>query len=275
MIFSHLLIGVLLAAAPAAETGIGLRESSRSSLVIVQKGDLPILLTASHGGREKVPGVPVRKAKHPPGGDPNTLEITLELARAIEAKLGAKPFVVAARFHRKYIDANREPAKAYEVAAAATHYDAYHAEIAACIAQIRGRWRDRGLLIDIHGNSDFRGFLRGTDNGGTMPRVIARHGEEGLTGPNSIFGAMAAAGHKVYPPAGASIGDSRERPRYDGGYTCRKYGGAGEAGIDAIQIECGEEIWTGWRRHPQFVDDLAVAVANYYRTYQLSRVAHR
>jgi N-formylglutamate amidohydrolase len=253
------------ASAPAPQRP--LRESAGSSLVLVQRGEVPILLTAPHGGTEAVPGVPVRSARSIPGGDPNTLAITIELAAELETILGAKPFVVAARFHRKYIDANRPPAKAYEDADAASHYKAYHDEIAASVAEMERRWPGRGFLLDVHGNSSYRGFLRGTEDGRTMARLIEKYGEEVVIGPRSVFGLLARAGHRVYPLPGKPISHPRERRRYQGGYTCSTYGARRPGGINAMQIECGEEIWTRWRSHPQFVVDLARALAGFHHSY--------
>jgi hypothetical protein len=34
-----------------------------------------------------------------------------------------------------------------------------------------------------------------------------------------------------------------------------------------MQIECGEDIWTRWESHPEFVDELARALAEFYRSY--------
>src|SRR5579884_4228768 len=94
----------------------------KGDLVATQEGELPVILSAPHGGLRPIPGVPERKgdglAKGPSGfftgRDTGTEELALQIARAIEAKMGKKPYYVIARFHRKYIDANRPPEIAYE-----------------------------------------------------------------------------------------------------------------------------------------------------------------
>ena len=115
----------------AAEPG---NASNKSAAITVAAGGLPIILTAPHGGSVASPGVPARKGdgvtRFNPRADTNTDILTEKLADALEQKLGKRPYVVIARFHRKCIDANRRPADAFEVPEAKATYDAYHAEIA-------------------------------------------------------------------------------------------------------------------------------------------------
>ena len=105
-------------------------QSSNRFGVAVQRGDLPIILSAPHGGRERIVGVPVRQRQNVRqfkiSSDLNTDKLTQLFADAIERKLGKRPFVVSAQFHRKYIDANRPPSRAYETDAAKGPYGAYH-----------------------------------------------------------------------------------------------------------------------------------------------------
>src|SRR5687768_8406972 len=106
-------------------------------LVTVERGTLPIILSAPHGGRTPIPNA---KPREPINGavlvrDDNTAELTALLADAIARELGARPHVVIARFERKFADANRAPADAYTDPAAAPHYDAFHAALkSACDA---------------------------------------------------------------------------------------------------------------------------------------------
>lgn len=76
--------------------------------------------------------------------------LAFKLANEIERVMGARPFLVVAHFHRKYIDANRPAAGAYESEAAKPHYDAYHDALRDACGDVRGRWGS-GILIDIHG----------------------------------------------------------------------------------------------------------------------------
>jgi hypothetical protein len=58
-----------------------------------------------------------------------------------------------------------------------------------------------------------------------------------VTGPNGIFGQLAANGFAVFP-ANDARGTSEARG-YDGGYTVGTYGSNNANGIDAVQMEFG------------------------------------
>src|SRR4051812_28895668 len=84
-------------------------------LVMVAEGKLPIILSAPHGGANPIDGVPERKGEgipHKPGKfvtsrDTGTEELAGMIADAIEARMHKRPYMVVAKFHRKYCDANR------------------------------------------------------------------------------------------------------------------------------------------------------------------------
>src|SRR5258706_367118 len=61
--------------------------------------------------------------------DDNTDLLAERLAVAIEKRMKGKPYLVVARFARKYVDVNRPAADAYESPAAAPTYEAYHAAL--------------------------------------------------------------------------------------------------------------------------------------------------
>lgn len=107
------------------------------NLSYYQRGNLPILITAPHGGTKAIPGVPKRTGKNPATGavipqfwtlqDDGTIEIALAVSDNLYQLLGARPYLVAADFDRKYIDANRAgEIAAYENPNAKPYYDFYH-----------------------------------------------------------------------------------------------------------------------------------------------------
>jgi N-formylglutamate amidohydrolase len=232
-------------------------------LVEAEAGDLPIILTAPHGGSEEIPDVAPR-ATGTTSQDARTLEIT----RALKARLGAQycqqPYAVMARFHRRYLDANRPEPDAYEQPAARPHYVAYHETIRAYVDEVRRRFPDGAILVDIHGQSEDPGTIhRGTQNGRTVARLLERQGDGALVGEHSIFGRLQGLGYQVFPPV-PPPGNQREHPAYNGGYTVQTYGSHHAEGIDAIQIELGMDL-----RRPatmaQLVDDLAESIESHYR----------
>ena len=219
-----------------------LGQNDAERLLTVWTGSLPLILSAPHGGREPIPGVPLRLgigvAQFNTGRDNNTDHLAEAIAVKLSERLGAKPFVVIARFDRKFLDANRPVTGAYEAASAKPHYDAYHRALAESAEKVRSQWGG-GLLLDLHGQgAAVEAIYRGTDNGATVAGLLERHGKEAIVGPKSIFGQLAAKGYKVLPdPSGAE----RER-RYVGGYIARTYGSHRGTKIDAIQLEIGTRL---------------------------------
>lgn len=238
-----------------------------------QRGDLPILLLAPHGGTQEI-GVPRRTGRDAQGhrrrqfwtlSDDGTVEIAFKTSDDLNRLLGARPYLVAANFHREYIDANRAPGvNAYESAGAQPIYDFYHGKIRQYIDEIKQRFGNRAILIDIHGQAtDARTVFRGTRDRQTVQRLINRDGEASLTGPHSILGILEQKGYPIYP-----LNEDRratENENYSGGYTVGAYGSQHDRGIDALQLENG---WDLRRRHrDQFSNDLAEAIAGFYEHY--------
>jgi N-formylglutamate amidohydrolase len=249
--------GLLLAAVSTATNAV-----SADELVMARPGRLPIVLTAPHGGRSAVDGVHGR-TRGKRDMDARTFEFTEALAGRLRVILGAEPYVVAARFHRQYIDANRREEEALEEAAARPTYRAYHARIRDYVTEVRRKFPGGALLLDIHGQAtDPDTVHRGTQNGATVADMMRRHGADALIGQKSVLGILRAKGHTVFPP-NTPPGKPREDRRYNGGFTVQTYGSNNGDGIDAIQLELG----AGLRRTPRFVDDLAEAIAVYCRTY--------
>jgi N-formylglutamate amidohydrolase len=245
---------VTLGAAAAASS----TPAQSEEFLVVQPGALPVILTAPHGG-EAMAGLPRRR-----GGvqlrDAHTLELTLAVAARLREILGAPPCVVAARFNRKVIDANRAAAEAYDDARAAPLYRAYHDAVAACVADARAHFPGGALLLDVHGQaSEQRTVFRGTQNGTTVRRLLVRAGEAALSGPESVLGALAAKGYTVNPDARSMAPEARA---YLGGFTVQTYSREPD-GIDAIQLELGMTL----RTRPDFADDLADAIATFARAH--------
>lgn len=247
---------------------VAAQEASRfdSSLVTVQSGNIPIVLSAPHGGRSKVPGVTERKGEAAKQfvatRDDNTAELTEKLVTEIERRLHGKPYVVIARFERKYLDVNRTPEDAFESAAARPYYEAYHLSLDKHCRDIRSRWQ-HGLLLDIHGQAaELDKILRGTANGDTVTSLVKRHSRVAVIGPRSIFGALTERGYGVLPNLDT---DDRE-VKFNGGHIVRTYGSHREHGLDAIQLEFGSDF----RKKPrldQTASDVAIALHEFCSTY--------
>ena len=141
----------------------------------MQKGDLPIIISAPHGGTMEIPGVPECKGEGMKTGgagffagrDENTELLAAAIAREIESRLGKKPFLVIAKAQRKFVDANRPPEIGVEHPRAREVCDAYRGTLAKFCDAVQTRF-GRGLLIDVHGQGSARDTVfRGTRNGAT------------------------------------------------------------------------------------------------------------
>lgn len=243
--------------------------AAAEDLVFIQQGTLPIVLSAPHGGTREVGQVAVRTntlARHfVTARDAGTAELAERTAAELEQHLGGKPFLVIARFGRKYIDANRAAKDAFEDEAARATYEAYHRALSNACAAVRQRW-GHGVLLDIHGQSaNADAIYRGTGNGLTVSALTNRLGSALLTGPQSLFGECAARGHLVIPAVSAT---NRETRSYGGGFIVQTFGSHRPGGLDALQMEFGSSF-RGKKSRDAFAADLAAAIASFCRTAQL------
>lgn len=265
-------LGLLLAVSVALLPGAGARDPAPpkpEDLVFVQKGTLPIIVSAPHGGKTAIPGVPARLGvgveKFATVRDGNTDLLAEKFTAALEEQLGGKVWVVIARFDRKYLDANRPPAGAYESEAAGPYYDAYHRPLAAACKAVKEK-HGAGLLLDIHGQGVFPNEIcRGTQNGKTVTLLKQRHGWPAVAGRNSVLGWMARAGYKVMPACDAGQ-DAKEDPRFNGGYMVGHYGSHTGYAVDAIQLEFGSYLREK-DTYARTAADLADAVAAFHDRY--------
>jgi N-formylglutamate amidohydrolase len=258
-----------LAEAPLAPAPRPAEKPPVSDLVTTQEGKLPVILSAPHGGTKDVPGVAPRKGEGLPTGgsgyftgrDTNTEELAHAVSAAIEKKTGKKPYMVVAKFHRKYIDANRPPEIAYEDPKAKPTYDAYRQTLAAYCREVKKTY-GRGLLLDLHGQGRMNDtVIRGTRDGKTVSLLMQRYGEKAHTGPESFFGLLALNGCKVFP---GNLAD-KDYAALSGGDIVHTYGN-GDYGIDAIQLEFGADL----REKGKLTDTagkVAVAVDKFAKLY--------
>ena len=235
-------------------------------LLTVWAGMLPIILSAPHGGRQSIPGVPVRGGsgvtQFATGRDNNTDELAETIAVRLEKRFNAKPFLIVARFERKYLDANRPSENAYESGAAKAYYDDYHGALREAHERVSRDW-GHGLLLDIHGQgTQAEAIYRGTGNGKTVVSLTQRFGTEAITGPKSIFNQLELMGYKVLP----SATESHKEQRYVGGYTVQTYGSHRGRGVDAIQLEIGTKL-RARAILERTATDLAEAIAVFAQAY--------
>lgn len=238
----------LLSLAPAAHAA----GDAPADFVLIQQGTLPIILTVPHGGREAIPGIDERNIEGKSGGkgggkwggfvkgsDLNTDILAHAIVTQIRELTGKTPYLVMAKFHRKYIDANRPPEIALDNPKARPYYDYYHETVRSFIGEVLGKY-PAGILVDVHGQHDAPDVvMRGTHNGRTITQLLKRAGVPAMTGPNGLFGQLEANGFKVFPGNDVPPRGTAENAGLNGGYTVSTYGSDSANGIDTVQMEFG------------------------------------
>jgi N-formylglutamate amidohydrolase len=212
-------------------------------LLVIHQGDLPIVISAPHGGTLQIPEVPPRQGDHLESGpagfravrDGGTEELALAVAAAVDERLEGSPSWIVSRVHRRYVDFNRPPEIGVEHPRARVVYDQYHAALQDAVRRIRQRGQ-YGLLIDLHGQgSSAATVYRGTSNGLTVTSLRDRTADAGQTSSFSLPGRLKSRGWTVHPDPF----DGKEQSGFTGGHIVRTYGSHRPDGIDAIQLELG------------------------------------
>lgn len=239
-------------------------------LLVIRHGDLPIVISAPHGGKLAIPGSTPRKGENLETGaagfrtsrDTGTEELALLVVEELDERLEGSPSCVISRVHRKYVDFNRPPEIGVEDRTARVIYDLYHQTLKDAVAQIR-KEHEFGLLIDIHGQGSSKTTVyRGTSNGLTTQGLQNRLGKETQTGPNSLNGLLTKQGWKMHP----NPFDAKEQAGFTGGHIVRSFGSHRADGIEAIQLEFGGNYRDAESRE-QIAEQLADAIVEYTQLY--------
>lgn len=222
-------------------------------------GNLPIVLTAPHGGRLRPDAIPNR-TEGVTDMDANTQELARAVAAEFFARTGRHVALVASQLHRIKLDPNRELKEAAQGSAIAERaWREYHAAIEAALAAAVAR-HGFAFLVDLHGHAHpiarlELGYaldakqLNQTDAAldaaglvavSTLRDLHARRGGSAadlLRGPRSLGAFFAERGFRAVPsPTEPRPGDG---PFFSGGYTVRRHcAEPATTKIDGLQIEC-------------------------------------
>jgi len=226
-------------------------------------GQAPLLIASPHDGRLQPPGTPERPDQQQDCGrakkqaDVSTRIIALGLRDAVEALTGSTPSIVIARFHRRYIDANRSRQCAFKARVAGRFYDEYHHRIDLAIAAIKKQFPKRGVLVDIHGAADQTDrpdiqVLLGSDNGNSIRRLLELDPLI-LFRRNGIVRTLQRDGFGVIP----GEPNEPEHSSFDGGFTVQQHGASHASGLDALQVEIVRSVRTQAQRRSRLIQTLA------------------
>jgi N-formylglutamate amidohydrolase len=252
-------------------------------------GNLPIIITASHGGRLEPTSIPDRTcATCTTVMDANTMELAYQIDTAIRQVFGCFPNIIVNRLHRKKLDANREIVEAAGGSAEAeVAWQEWHKFIQAAKNDGMRRY-GRGILIDIHGHGHTIqrlevGYLwddpdlRLSDATLATPQYRDRLSIKNLVLNNLnnfnaaqlvrgqfALGTLLAANNYAAVPSQQDPAPAVGDDYFNGGYNTLRHGSRDSTTIDAIQIECN---FTGVRNTFDNRRNFATQLANSLKFY--------
>ena len=255
-------------------------------------GNLPIVLSAPHGGYLEPDSIPDRDCS----GcvyvrDSYTQELIRETAEAIFEETGCYPHSVINLLHRKKLDANRS----IETAAdgnpiAEESWQNFHNFIDGAKKRIEEEM-GAGLYFDLHGHGhtiqriELGYLISGTNlrrsddeliSGAFAENSSIAHAvdhfsnnfdfAELLRGSVSFGNRLEEQGYAAVPSPNDPFPNAGES-YFSGGYNTRRHGSEEGGNIDGIQIECNQDIRFMEATRKEFAKGLAKAILEYYKSF--------
>jgi hypothetical protein len=255
VLFCGLLAVALAGSAAGAEYQPGQTYFGRNRYIEYLAGELPVIISAPHGGRERPEEMPDRQ-DGTFAFDTNTQELARAVAEELHTRTGRWPHVIICRLNRRKVDCNREFAEAAAgnpLAEQAWHeFQGFIDAARAAVVKQHGR----GLYIDLHGHghTDQRlelGYLHSAEqlavsdaelNSGPYAaesslKAIAARGSvpyaELIRGPYSFGSLMEQHG---FPCSPSPSNPHPKAPFFRGGYNTGRHG-RDAAPLAGLQIE--------------------------------------
>jgi N-formylglutamate amidohydrolase len=250
-------------------------------------GELPIILSAPHGGKLTPKELPNRTTGRLQR-DAFTQELAIEMRDAMKRRYGAAPHLVICHLARVKLDANRaikEAAQGSAIAEKAWHE--YHGFIREAEKVVMQSY-PRGLYLDVHGHSHELqrvelGYLLGKDEIQWPPqklnapgvsqrssvRLLDESSDEDfaglLRGPYSLGAMLEQRGVPCVPAPGAEL-DVADL-YFSGGYDTETHGSSDGVGLDAIQLEVPRKFRDEKTSREALARALADALAPYFEKH--------
>lgn len=242
-------------------------------------GNLPIIITAPHGGTLTPSEIPDRTCGTT-GVDTRTQELIREVEYEIHRRTGRYPHIIICRLSRNKIDVNRDVDEATcGNEAAQPYWIEWHKFIDSAKASVVKNW-GKGLYLDLHGHahaiprlewgyllsagelaySDATLNLSSYINESSY-RTLATTAVSGSThaqllrGQMSLGTLLAAAGVPGVPSADEPSPGAD--PYFSGGYNTERHGSFFGGTIDGVQLECHSAVRTTHIPRLEFAAKLA------------------
>ncbi len=250
-----MIIALVFCSAYAEELQPGSSTFGQHHFIEYVPGDMPLIITAPHGGHLMPSEIPDR-SKGVVDTDANTLELARTIAAEIHAQTGRHIHLVICHLHRSKLDANRELADAAQGGQLAEHAWAEHHNFIAQACSAAVKQFGVAFLIDLHGHGhpDARvelGYLHNAldladcdealnestyVNAGSLHWMADRSPlsyTELLRGPQSLGALLELEGFPSTPSPRMPV---PTEPFFRGGYTIQRHCNAAR-GCTGLQIE--------------------------------------
>ena len=251
-------------------------------------GNLPIIISAPHGGNLKPTSIPDRNCNNCVYvKDSYTQELIREIQDAIHRETSCYPHIIINRLHRIKFDANRdiEDAADNNVTVENAWY-AFHEFIDTAKNQVLQKFT-KGLYIDLHGHGhDIQrielGYLLSKSKlqlsneilneetyvqESSIQKLINNNvntftHSELLRGEKSLGTLLSEKNYPAVPSSNIAFPEDNEA-YFRGGYNTRRHSKDDAISLDGIQIECNRDIRFDEAARKQFADSLAIILLDF------------
>jgi len=251
-------------------------------------GELPLVISAPHGGHLEPAEIPDR-TYGTMVTDRNTAELAMAIREAVEDLTGSLPHVIISRLDRAKLDPNRDLEEGAqgnpEAERAWWEFQTFIEEAEELVEETYGD----GFYIDLHGHGhdlqrlELGYLLSATDlantdgelaspayaNKSSVRALASSSGvsfPELIRGPGSLGTLMENQGIPAVPSQNQP--NPGGNPYFTGGYNTVVHGSRDEGSVSGVQIECN---YTGVRdtamNRQAFAEALAQALADYFPAF--------
>lgn len=253
-------------------------------------GNLPIIISAPHGGDLEPSNIPDRNCSGcVTVKDSWTKPITENIYNSMVAETGCYPHVIINLLHRKKFDANRDVGDAANGNPTVIQsWNNYHAFIDTAKSQVIQEYGS-GTFYDMHGHGHTiqrielgylltRTQLQQTDNylntnsstQATSIRTLVNGNLQNLTQAQLVrssnsFGDLLVNQSFPTVPSSSDTSPQGTEPYFSGGYNTARHGSSDNiSAINAIQIELNQDLRFSSANRTAIADSLAVSFLNYH-----------
>ncbi len=288
-VFACLLFSVLIFRVFGQSYTPGVSYFGTNGYVEYLAGNLPIIVTAPHGGLLSPASIPDRDcAACSTVNDFNTQELARAFAEAIHARTGCWPHVIFNKLHRRKLDANREIMEAADGnPTAEVAWGEFHAFVETAKNQVIPVFR-KGFYIDLHGHAhtiqrlelgyllsqselalsdavlDGPAYLKES----SIRRLASNNAlelshSELLHGPMSLGSMLAMRGYPATPSTSDPFPEAGD-DYFNGGYNTARHSSYPGGSIDGVQIECNRQgVRDSMHNVLRFADSLSATLLEF------------